>query len=387
MKTVPEINNQSEVKVSDLLTPIHDSRIYEVLEHRWKTLVEQQLFVAVSMLKWNCFDHEELFSAVDSYWHLSTEVRLNLAREPLFSYAVNRLLHFASNKELLGDSRSWCYIESIIEIFNVEIEFFFCYQNTSSVQSTLEYDLAQQKKIKIQKEKQRSKLESLALDLPHASFRFGEGDYYREIGEHFLEKYSNKNSALSTRSAFSDLHCPNLNNRLYQSLNLILMHLPDWYFDLQFFTKVIVPIETPYATGFSVDICRGLIFITVENNILDTVDHLIHETAHNKLDMINDFYSILEPTQGSTFISPWREDLRPMEGILHGAYVFTCVSHAFVDLQNSINDSNGFLKNRINSYYHQVSEALATIDRYAKLTNVGKEFVDALHKWHKAIPV
>lgn len=187
MKTAPEINNQSEVKVSDLLTPIHDSRIYEVLEHRWKTLVEQQLFVAVSMLKWNCFDHEELFSAVDSYWHLSTEVRLNLAREPLFSYAVNRLLYFASNKELLGDSKSWCYIESIIEIFNVEIEFFFCYQNTSSVQSTLEYDLAQQKKIKIQKEKQRSKLESLALDLPHASFRFGEGDYYREIGEHFLE--------------------------------------------------------------------------------------------------------------------------------------------------------------------------------------------------------
>ncbi|MFD0712767.1 aKG-HExxH-type peptide beta-hydroxylase [Paenibacillus sp. GCM10027626] len=89
------------------------------------------------------------------------------------------------------------------------------------------------------------------------------------------------------------------------------------------------PVNTPHLTGFSLNHLRGAIFITSENNVLETIDHLVHENGHNKLDILNDLHPLIEPSsQEDLYPSPWRTDLRPMEGLLHGAYVFTLVRYA-----------------------------------------------------------
>ncbi len=55
-------------------------------------------------------------------------------------------------------------------------------------------------------------------------------------------------------------------------------------------------------------------------------DGLIHELLHNRLFFIVDRGELLEGVQDATerseFYSPWRDDLRPMSGLLHAVYVY-----------------------------------------------------------------
>ena len=58
-------------------------------------------------------------------------------------------------------------------------------------------------------------------------------------------------------------------------------------------------------------------------------DALIHELLHNRLFFVLDGGEILEgsgdATDGSEFYSPWRDDLRPLGGLLHAVYVYVGV--------------------------------------------------------------
>jgi HEXXH motif-containing protein len=119
----------------------------------------------------------------------------------------------------------------------------------------------------------------------------------------------------------------------------------------------------------------------MENDVIDTVDHIIHESGHNKLDTLNNVFHLWKPTEGR-FSSPWRTDLRPMEGLLHGSYVFSLVAQAFAGVLLKDPSQVSALMPRIKEYFEQVTTALQTIAQHAELTDTGQSFFQTLREWN-----
>jgi uncharacterized protein len=53
---------------------------------------------------------------------------------------------------------------------------------------------------------------------------------------------------------------------------------------------------------------------------------LAHETQHAKLSALLDLVRLTKPDDGSRFYAPWREDPRPVPGLLQGAYAYLGVT-------------------------------------------------------------
>lgn len=77
--------------------------------------------------------------------------------------------------------------------------------------------------------------------------------------------------------------------------------------------------------SFSDDSVPGALYVSIVQgdgliDAYDLADSLIHEYRHQKLYLLERRH----PTtfQGSLVVSPWREDLRPVSGLLHAAFVF-----------------------------------------------------------------
>lgn len=70
---------------------------------------------------------------------------------------------------------------------------------------------------------------------------------------------------------------------------------------------------------------------------LRVAESLIHESMHLQLTLLD----IVEPlvgTSGTSGYSPWKQEIRPVEGLLHGIYVFAVIHQALgvlADLQPS----------------------------------------------------
>ena len=52
---------------------------------------------------------------------------------------------------------------------------------------------------------------------------------------------------------------------------------------------------------------------------------LVHECQHAKLNAVLDLIPLSRPDQ-ARYYAPWREDPRPLGGLLHGAYAYLGVS-------------------------------------------------------------
>jgi HEXXH motif-containing protein len=53
---------------------------------------------------------------------------------------------------------------------------------------------------------------------------------------------------------------------------------------------------------------------------------LTHEVQHSKLSALLHMYTLHQPDAEARFYAPWRDDPRPLRGMLHGVYAFTAVA-------------------------------------------------------------
>ncbi|MET9494764.1 HEXXH motif domain-containing protein [Streptomyces sp. NPDC006552] len=53
---------------------------------------------------------------------------------------------------------------------------------------------------------------------------------------------------------------------------------------------------------------------------------LAHEIQHTKLSMLMHLYQLYEPDDATLFYTPWRDEPRPLRGLLQGVYAFTAVT-------------------------------------------------------------
>jgi HEXXH motif-containing protein len=76
----------------------------------------------------------------------------------------------------------------------------------------------------------------------------------------------------------------------------------------------------------------GLVFLPAVNRVYDIAECLFHEAMHQKLYRIDEATAIFEPNspRGEIYYSPWRPEPRPLEMVLHGAYVFSGVAELWL---------------------------------------------------------
>ncbi|MBB5959529.1 HEXXH motif-containing protein [Saccharothrix tamanrassetensis] len=69
----------------------------------------------------------------------------------------------------------------------------------------------------------------------------------------------------------------------------------------------------------------GAIALSEKPSADDLADALVHELQHSKLNAVLELVSLHEADERRHFYAPWREDPRPLNGVLHGIYAFASV--------------------------------------------------------------
>ncbi|MGH7896456.1 MAG: aKG-HExxH-type peptide beta-hydroxylase, partial [Candidatus Binatia bacterium] len=106
---------------------------------------------------------------------------------------------------------------------------------------------------------------------------------------------------------------------------------------------------------------------------------LIHEVHHNRLFCIEELGPFFDPAgpdplADADYYSPWREDLRPLHGILHAVYVFIPVFRFWSTVLATAEIPRrllGFVRQRLASLSAQLRIGIAQLRRYAQFTEFG----------------
>ncbi|GAB7184561.1 hypothetical protein ATKI12_6371 [Kitasatospora sp. Ki12] len=126
-----------------------------------------------------------------------------------------------------------------------------------------------------------------------------------------------------------------------------------------------------------------------------TAEALVHEHGHQKLNAVLALDPLIADDTGeATHYSPWREDPRPLSGLLHAVYSFVSVAD-FYQVALDAPDAGGLdtrsVVNRAYRVVRQVRDGLVELRGAASLTPLGAAFVDAvtdrINECEAALPV
>lgn len=108
---------------------------------------------------------------------------------------------------------------------------------------------------------------------------------------------------------------------------------------------------------------------------------LIHEFQHVKLGALLDIYDLHDPADARMFHAPWREDLRPLEGLLRGTYAHLAVTDFWRAGQHAADGpARETADDRFAYWREHTREATETLAGSGSLTPLGVRFVDQMHQ-------
>lgn len=126
------------------------------------------------------------------------------------------------------------------------------------------------------------------------------------------------------------------------------------------------------------------IFVSVPRpsqvQLLRLAESVVHEAMHLNLTLAEHLAPLV--CSERTLASPWRLEPRPAAGVLHGIYVFCCISRFFTHLQAATN-LQPIQAEHVHTRQNQIAEQLASIDRRAlrkSLTSPGVELLENLYR-------
>lgn len=106
---------------------------------------------------------------------------------------------------------------------------------------------------------------------------------------------------------------------------------------------------------------------------------LIHEFQHVKLGAILDLYDLYDPTDRRLFNAPWREDPRPLEGLLQGTYAHLAVTDFWrVRQEVTAGAEAEAAGERFAFWRDHTRDAIETLAGSGSLTPLGERFVDEM---------
>lgn len=175
--------------------------------------------------------------------------------------------------------------------------------------------------------------------------------------------------------------------RLLSSWGLLEAHHQTFAEEIAEAVSVVVP-ETAGGPGVTYSTTSresfGAIAMSLPVSPAAGAETLIHETQHLKLDAVLDHIALTMPDDGRRYYAPWRNDPRPVNGLLQGTYAYLGVTRFWrrqrmTDQHQEEADVNYALWREATAF------AVRTLLSSSLLTSTGREFVggmdNALRPW------
>lgn len=184
---------------------------------------------------------------------------------------------------------------------------------------------------------------------------------------------------------------------LEEAVRLILCVVPDAEPELAESLRCVVPIanESGSFRSGTVSLAPGLMYMSVTFSSLHIVDMLIHEMAHSSLFLVQAEDPLLAPNRhgdgwGPPMVySPWRDDPRPLNGLLHACYVFWRVARFWIDAIRHNRDDCSSIRNfalrRLAALAVQLEAGMTELSRASHWTPGGSRFQAALMRGVDAV--
>lgn len=133
--------------------------------------------------------------------------------------------------------------------------------------------------------------------------------------------------------------------------------------------------DIPFSIFFSVCEEHSLI------SDLRVAESILHEAMHLYLTLIENRVPLIELNTKEVYFSPWRDEERPVKGVLHGLFVFRAILYFYSKILKNIfsNEVEEFLRRRINEINTEIN-LLNNFPKAIGLTMKGKKMSTMLLK-------
>jgi HEXXH motif-containing protein len=139
----------------------------------------------------------------------------------------------------------------------------------------------------------------------------------------------------------------------------------------------IVPLSTDLGLfAASSSAAFGSVGVSPKESATDLADALIHEFQHSKLNALLDLVDLVRPGPQPLLYAPWRDDPRPLIGVLHGIYAFVSVVEFWdTELRSSPSGTrSAMLAFALRA--RQLAKVIDSVDARPELTDLGHQLVD-----------
>ncbi|MEU3163375.1 FxsB family cyclophane-forming radical SAM/SPASM peptide maturase [Streptosporangium sp. NPDC006930] len=123
----------------------------------------------------------------------------------------------------------------------------------------------------------------------------------------------------------------------------------------------------------------GAVAVAAPSDAVTLALLLIHEFQHVKLGAVLDMLDLYDVADTSLYYAPWRDDPRPLEGLLQGTYAHVAVAD-FWRVRRTLDEGVAAEKAAI-QFAHwrgRTAQALKTLNDSGALTETGRKFVNAM---------
>jgi len=147
---------------------------------------------------------------------------------------------------------------------------------------------------------------------------------------------------------------------------------------------IVLALDDDYDVSFSDPTIPFSIFVSAparndRSSILRVAENLIHETMHLQLTLFEDLSPLVDTASTWSMYSPWKQQERPAQGVLHGLYVFCVLRWMWRKI--SLTTRNGtdqyFALRRISEIDEEIS-AVRALEESPALTEEGRRFLHQL---------
>jgi HEXXH motif-containing protein len=167
---------------------------------------------------------------------------------------------------------------------------------------------------------------------------------------------------------------------LDEAWDVLTLNHPDYARELAAGLRGLVPIEPDTDTvGASSPAAFGGIRLSANGSATEFAEAMVHEMQHSKLNALLGLVQLTEDDNVRRHLAPWRDDPRPLIGVVHGIYAFTCgvefwLRHGVVadDVEARRIDFDVAYRRL------QVRRAVRTLESSDRLTPAGTALVDAV---------
>ncbi|MCU1329118.1 MAG: hypothetical protein JWN34_4488 [Bryobacterales bacterium] len=148
---------------------------------------------------------------------------------------------------------------------------------------------------------------------------------------------------------------------------------------------IVLALNADYDVSFSHPAIPFSVFVSVPdrdvpNSVLRVAESLIHETMHLQLTLFESLCPLTNADAVWSTYSPWKQQQRPAQGVLHGLYVFSVLRWLWlrVSQESRCRKEREFALRRVLQIDEEISTARALAQSPA-LTEAGKHFLRNLN--------